>query len=107
MRILLLLLMAVLSGCSCGPATWAEDTEARLTCGLTVDEVRNIAGRDIEQRDVPRDWSTHAIRGGGTDLWLGFENGKLRWSQVLWEQEMIKMAMYSRRDLCGGSTTAK
>ena len=101
MRLFLFVMVAVLSGCSCGPAQWAEQTEARLTCGLTVDEVRSIAGREVEQRDVPRDWSTHAVRKGRTNLWLGFQAGKLRWSQVLWEQKMMKMAMYSRRDHCG------
>jgi hypothetical protein len=106
MRLFLVVTIAVLSGCSCGPAQWAEQTEARLTCGLTVDEVRSIAGRKVEQRDVPRDWSTHAVRDGRTNLWLGFQDGELRWSQVLWEQKMMKMAMYSRRDHCGGTSSA-
>jgi hypothetical protein len=107
MRLFLVLMVAVLSGCTCGPAQWAEQTEARLTCGLTVEEVRSIAGREVEQRDVPRDWSTHAVRDGRTNLWLGFQDGKLRWSQVLWEQKVMKMAMYSRHDLCGGSPSAR
>jgi hypothetical protein len=93
----------VLTGCSCGPAKWAEETENRLSCGLTADDVRSISGRDVQHLDVPRDWTTHLIRDGSTDLWLGFVDGKLRWSQILWAQKMMKMAMYSRRDLCGGN----
>lgn len=92
---------ACLVGCTCGPARWAEETEARLECGMSVEDVSSIANRDVEQRDIPRDWSTHAIRDGHTDLWLGFPDGKLRWAQVLWAQKMMKMAMYSRVDLCG------
>jgi hypothetical protein len=90
----------VLAGCACGPARWAEETDNRLTCGLTVDEVRSIAGR-IQEFDVPRDWTTHVVQYGSTELWLGFVDGKLRWSQILWAQKMMKMAMYSRRNLCG------
>ena len=106
MRLFLVLMVTVLSSCTCGPAQWAEQTEARLTCGLSAEEVGSIAGREVEQRDVPRDWSTHAVRDGRTSLWLGFQDGKLRWSQVLWEQKVMKMAMYSRHDLCGGSPSA-
>jgi hypothetical protein len=103
MKILrLIVVSSLLYGCaSCGPASWAEETEARFQCGMSVEDVRKIAGRDVEQRDVPRDWSTHAIRDGSTDLWLGFPDGKLRFTQVLWAQKMMKMAMYSRIDLCG------
>jgi hypothetical protein len=97
MRLLLLLLIAVLGGCSCGPAKWAEETEARLTCGMTVDEVRTIAGRDIEQRDVPRDWSTHAIRGGGTDLWLGFARSEsLYFDDSVSESDLILVSRESK-----------
>jgi hypothetical protein len=90
----------LLSGCACGPAEWAEKAEARLECGMSVEDVRNIAGRDIQHMDVPRDWTTDLIRDGSTDLWLGFQDGKLTSVQVLWAQKMMKMAMYQRRDLC-------
>lgn len=99
--IAIVLLAILLSACSSGPARWAEETEAQLRCGMSVEDVRSIARREVEQRDVPRDWSTHAIRDGRTDLWLGFPEGRLRWVQVLWAQKMMKMAMYQRRDLCG------
>jgi hypothetical protein len=73
----------------------------KLKCGMNVQDVQAVAQRDIEQSDVARDWSTHAIRDGRTELWLGFPEGKLKWSQVLWAQKMMKMASYQRRNLCG------
>lgn len=97
----LLILCAWLFGCSTGPARWGEDTAARLQCGMSVEDAGRIAGRDIEKSEVPRGWSTHVIRGGRTELWLGFPEGKLRWVQVLWAQRMTRMAMYDRIDLCG------
>ena len=91
----------LLGACSCGPAQWAEETSGRLQCGMTIDQVHAIAGRKIVALDVPRDWTTHMIRDGSTDLWLGFSDGKLRWAQVLWAQKIERMAMYQRVDLCG------
>ena len=98
---------AFLGGCSCGPARWAEETEARLECGMSVEDVRRIAGRDVEKMDAPRDWTTHLIRDGSTDLWLGFADGKLKWSQVLWAQKMMKMAMYQQRNLCSSTAATR
>lgn len=57
MRTIAIALLAVaLSACACGPAGWAEETEHRLECGMSVEEVRRVVGRDVEKRDVPRDW---------------------------------------------------
>ncbi len=97
-----ILLSLVVVGCSCGPARWADEAPDRLQCGMTVAEVRITIGKDITALDVPRDWTTHMVRDGSTDLWLGFPEGRLRWVQVLWAQKMQVMAMYQRRDLCGG-----
>jgi hypothetical protein len=66
MKILrLIVVSSLLYGCaSCGPASWAEETEARFQCGMSVEDVRKIAGRDVEQRDVPRSGWKAAVHSG-------------------------------------------
>jgi hypothetical protein len=88
------------TACSSGPARWAEEVESQLTCGMLPEQVEQLSGRRVEVRDVPKDWSTHVISDDRTELWLKFDEGKLRYVQVLWAQKMMKMAMYSRRSLC-------
>ena len=91
----------LLTGCTCGPARWADDATTRLKCGMSVDQARSAIGKDVAAMDVPREWTTHIVREGDTDLWLGFQDGKLRWIQILWATGTKEMAMHQRQDLCG------
>lgn len=99
-----LLALVLLAGCANGPARWAEDVAERLECGMAVEQVQRLSSRPLEAMEVPRDWMTHFIRDNATDLWLGFDQGKLRWSQVAWAARMMKMATYQRVDHCGGQS---
>ncbi len=100
-QILALLSVLVLTGCAARPAQWAEDLASHLECGMAVQQVRALSTRPLQQMEVPRDWMTHFIRDNDTDLWLGFEQGKLRWSQVAWAVRMTHVATFQRVDLCG------
>lgn len=100
-RFLFMVFIILLAGC-CGPAKWAEEVVGQANCGMTIAEVQALTNKYLQEMEVPRDWMTHLIRDDETDLWLGFENGKLRFIQVAWMQKMMKVATYQRVDLCHG-----
>jgi hypothetical protein len=43
----------IVAGCACGPAQWATRSEMDLRCGQTVEQVAQIAQRDVRKVDVP------------------------------------------------------
>jgi hypothetical protein len=98
-RIFLLLISLMMTGCG-GPSRWADDISLKLACNMSPQEVEKISGRDLVKLEAPREWATHYIRSGSTDLWLIFKDEKLKSVQVAWAEKMMKMASYQRMDLC-------
>lgn len=99
-RLILFVGVSFLSGCN-KPASWAVQSEPALRCDMTVQEVESIVRRSIIPREVARGWITHEIRDGGTSMNFGFISGKLKYEQIIWEIEPMRMAMYQKIDLCG------
>jgi hypothetical protein len=98
----LLLLVSLTYGCSCGPAHWAEKAASQLRCGMSIEDIQRVTGREVGRVDPPREWVTHLIRDdvSGTDLRLGLADGKLQSVQLLWATRLQRMASYQRQDLC-------
>ena len=104
MRIFLnLTVILAVVGCA-GPSRWALDVESGLKCGMTVEQVEALAGAPVvnwPRMAGRRSWITHGINTvGETDIWLGFENGKLRYVKIGWTVGLDRMATYARQDLC-------
>jgi hypothetical protein len=97
-------LLGVLTACT-GPSPWALRLHDSLQCGMTVDEVRDIAGRAVRPvRPYPWPWITHRIDGEDEyydEIDLGFVDGKLRYVQISWAVTMsTRIDQRPRRDLC-------
>ncbi len=104
-RIRLIITMGLcffLSGCIwfCGPAGWAERLELKVTCGMSPQQVTDLANHQIAKMDVPTAWGTHLIRDGATDVWLVFRDDKLESMQVAWMYTYGKMLFGQRVRLC-------
>lgn len=77
----------VAGGCVSGlPPQWADrlTTGAELKCDMTIGEVQALARRPVQELKTPRGWRTHFIRQGKTTIWLGFDDGSLRYYQLAW-----------------------
>jgi hypothetical protein len=86
------------SGCASKPAEWANDLGGKLRCGMSTAEVQALAKRTIEPLD--RDWGTHFIRDGSTDMWLTFDRGQLKAYQIAWVRPLTVVESNPRVDLC-------
>jgi hypothetical protein len=82
------------------PAKWAEEFVEQLKCDMSLAQVQSLTSKDVNAEDAPRKDMTHYVRDGSTDVWLVFENDKLKSAQVLWAQEMMKYASYQQIQLC-------
>ena len=100
MRIVAIILaLLTLAACKL-PAKWAEEFVGQLKCDMSLAQVQSLTSRDVHAEDAPRRDMTHYIRDGSTDVWLVFDNDKLKSAQVLWAQEMMKYASYQQIQLC-------
>ena len=100
----LLAVSLLLAGCACGPSHWAVTAEMGARCGMTPEEVGQIAGHKVEKVDLPDFRRTHVVRDGGTDLWLVFDQtGGLKSVQVAWAYQPTRMARSQRLELCPSS----
>ena len=88
----------LLTGCASRPAAWANELGGKLRCGMTVSEVQQLAQKPIERAN--RSWMTHLVRDGATDVWLTFENDRLRAYQVAWVKPLTMVEETPRVELC-------
>jgi hypothetical protein len=70
------------TGCAASPGKWARDVAPQLQCDMTIKEVETKAQRPV--KDLKRAWGTHFVEDGGTDLWMTFDDGRLKSYQVAW-----------------------
>jgi hypothetical protein len=99
--------ITALSGCS-GPATWAEELESNLQCGMSVEDIQALTNKEVQ--DVkellswspPRGWMTHVIKDyvAQTELRLGIKDNRLYTVQVAWARKRVRLATYQRIILC-------
>lgn len=80
---------------------WAEDIELKLQCDMDMNTVTSLSDLEISELEYARDWNTHVIYNGRTELRLGFVDGQLKWTQVAWPEKIMKIASYAVIDLCG------
>jgi hypothetical protein len=71
-----------LAGCGVLSRAHAERVQSQLTCGLTILEVERAVGGPLHAQEARDPRVTHLFRDGFTDLWLVFDNGGLRSSQI-------------------------
>jgi len=102
-RSVVLIAGLVAAGCASGPSQWATQSQLQMRCGQTVEQVAQIAQREVRKVDVPDERRTHLVRDGSTDLWLVFTDGGLRSVQVAWTYQMTNVAMSPRWELCGAN----
>lgn len=100
LKIVIAVLATLIAGCK-QPAEWAENVESQVRCDMSLNDVGVLVDRPVQKMEVPRGWMTHLVRDGNTELWLGFEENKLKWLQVAWAAKMMRMATYQRVDMCG------
>lgn len=95
----------LLSGCVwfCGPASWAERLEAKVQCGMSPQQVEQLANHQIVKMDAPTAWGTHLIRDGTTDVWLVYADDKLQSVQVAWTYTYGKVLFGQPVKLCQAS----
>ena len=101
-HILPLAALFALAGCY-APAAWTLRLEAEVECGMTVEEVQALASRPVRvsgSRNETRMWQTHYVGAGDKEVILGFEDGKLRYVQVEWANNLMSIATYPVIDLC-------
>jgi len=98
------LALTVLLASSCGALsrTHAERAQTQFRCGLTVPEVERIVGGRLEPIEGRDTRLTHLFRDGRTDLWLTFNNGSLRSSQVIQVVGLMGTEPGPRLEHCNG-----
>lgn len=65
---------------------------------MSVSEVQNLAKKPIEPMN--REWATHLIRDGATDVWLTFDKGQLNSYQVAWVKPLTIVEKADQVSLC-------
>lgn len=72
----LLLLLA-----SCGSVRWVEDLRSQLCCGMSLSDVREFTGREVERIEPSNNtlpWrGSYRVDGKYADVWLDFEDDRL------------------------------
>ena len=93
-----IVLCVALAGCASGPAKWADDLGGRVRCGMSIQEVEAVAAKAV--KPLNRDWGTHFVEEGSTDVWLTFEKNRLQSYQVAWTRGLTIVEKRDRVDLC-------
>src|SRR5262245_56071839 len=70
-------------GCATASKISMENIQARLRCGMSLSEVESIVGGRLQALEARDPRLTHLYRSGLADLWLIFDDRKLRSSQVV------------------------
>jgi hypothetical protein len=90
--------LVALSGCAAAPADWATQLGAKLRCDMTISDVEATARKPVKL--LNREWGTHFIEDDGTDVWLTFQEGKLKSYQTAWVRGLTIVEKQPRTDLC-------
>lgn len=77
-----------------------ERAQAQLKCGMSIVEAEHVLGTKLQALEARDPRLTHLYRDGMTDLWLIFEDGKLRSSQIIEVQGLTGVRMHSQVALC-------
>lgn len=79
-------------------AKWADDLVGKMRCGMSIQEVEAAAAKTV--KPLNRDWGTHFVEDGSTDVWLTFEKNQLKSYQVAWTRGLTIVEKRERVDLC-------
>jgi hypothetical protein len=93
-----------LAGCGAFSQAHAARAQERLTCGLSVAEVERILGGELQPIEGRDARLTHLYRDGFTDMWLRFEAGRLRSSQIIRVVGLTGTVDEARVEHCKGRT---
>jgi len=93
-----IVLCVALAGCASGPAKWAADLVGKMRCGMSIQEVEAVAAKIV--KPLNRDWGTHFVEDGSTDVWLTFEKNQLKAYQIAWTRGLTIVEKRERVDLC-------
>jgi len=95
LRVLVVVLVVQCGGCAVVSLPRAERFQAQLRCDMSVSEVEAIVGGKLQPIEGRAPRLTHLYRDGMTDLWLIFDDGKLRSSQINEVQGMTGVRPHS------------
>jgi len=86
---------------------WAEDLSRKLHCGMSLQEIEDIAKARIIEVGEGYPWGTHFISRGRSDLWLDLPGDQLKALQISKVDGWRVMATREspRRNLCSGQIT--
>ncbi len=91
--------LVLLSSCAIGPPRWTGKLSAQLDCGMTTDEVNDLA-REFELRLNPQrqGWRTHIILRentfrGKSYIKLEFTQKGLQSSQSVWDNRFASSSV--------------
>jgi hypothetical protein len=85
----ILLLAILLSGCATVSKSEIDNVQARLRCAMSPADVEALVGTRLQKLEARDPRLTHLYRTGMTDLWLVFDDDKLRSSQVVVVQGLL------------------
>lgn len=85
------------------PPEWTWDDD-RYNCGDDIEDVENLTGRRVQRLETVRGPYNHAIREDDAVIWLGFEDGKLRYYQITWPVKGRMAELDSGHDVCENKT---
>jgi len=67
---------------------------------MSISEVQALAKKSVEP--LNRDWGTHLVRDGSTDVWFTFEKDRLTSYQIAWVKPLTIVETKERVDVCKG-----
>lgn len=71
----------------------------QLRCEMEIADIENLSGTKLSE-EGQRPWGTHILHLGTTDVWLQFNDEKLRSVQVATLAGLLKMKLWPRTELC-------
>jgi PEGA domain len=84
---------------------WVTDLVSELECGMTIEEVQRLTRREINFPGNSRFFlGSHYLSNtlGSIDIWLGLEQGHLRYVTLSKIDSLKTTRLSPRRDLCTG-----
>jgi len=89
-RIVATLLFAFFAGgCATAAKSKMEDVQTGLRCGMSSAEVEGLLGGRLHALEARDSRLTHFYRSGMADIWLRFEDDRLRSSQIVVVQGLL------------------
>lgn len=96
------LVLAVACASSAREARWAHDLESELACGLSEEQVEELAGAELERLEARGRFGSHVLRRGGTNVWLEFNEDGLASVLTAKPRALKRMRISLRKDVCTG-----